>query len=236
MDSGNQNSNFDSIFIDSKHKEKLTMSVDTIQYWFVDIPLSVYIALVSGYLAYKIAYSGISESHKIFDIMMISIIFSSVATLTIFLFNELKSVHKIFDIDSLRLISASILTLLTSLFWRKYGLIKWLRFLNIFHIDPSLEKESTWKSITQINYEFVQAEVTLKNGSVLSLVDRTILHDLLFAGLYLGSDGGIFLVVQREKLPDGTVKELRQVNDENWGTTFTYVPASEIIKVSFRLK
>ena len=105
------------------------MPTDSVQFWFVDIPLSVYIAFVSGYIAYKIAYSGISESHKVFDIMLISIIFSSVATLTIFLFNELEPVYFIFSLNSLKLISAFTFTLITGLFWRKIGINNWRKFL-----------------------------------------------------------------------------------------------------------
>ena len=212
------------------------MSAETIQYWLVNIPLSVYIAFISGYLAYKVAYSGISDSHKVLDILMISIIFSSVATLTIFVFNELSEVHFIFNLDSLILVSASLFTLVTGLIWRKYGMNTWrksLENLDVYKEDGTI---SSWKVLTQQNKEFVQAEVTLKNGTVLSLLNRVALSDVLFKGLYFDNSGGIFLVVQEMRLPDGTIVKIQEEPNENWGATFTYIPATEISIVSFRMK
>ena len=212
------------------------MPTDSVQFWFVDMPLSVYIAFVSGYIAYKIAYSGISESHKVFDIMLISIIFSSVATLTIFLFNELEPVYFIFSLNSLKLISAFTFTLITGLLWRKIGINYWrkfLEYLNVYKEDGSI---TAWKVLTQQKREYVQAEVTLKNGTVLSLLDRTVLRDVLFQGLYFDDEGGIFLVVQKEQLPDNTIDIKENVTDEKWGTTYTYIPASEINRVLFRIR
>ena len=212
------------------------MSGDSIQFWFVDIPLSVYIAFISGYLAYKVAYSGISESHKVFDIMLISIIFSSVATLTIFIFNELAALQNIFSLDSLKLISACTFTILTGLFWRKFGMSNWQKLLSLLNIYQEHRSYSAWKVITEQKREYTQAEVTLRNGSVLSLLDRSILENVLYEGLYFDDEGGMFLVVQEEILPDGTIDLKQGVFDKNWGTTFTYIPASEITRVLFRLK
>ena len=212
------------------------MSAEAIQYWFVDIPLSVYIAFIAGYLAYRVAYSGISESHKVLDIMMISIIFSSVATLTIFIFNELSEFQFIFSLDSLKLVSAFTFTLSAGLFWRKIGINNWrnlIKFLNVYKEDGSI---SAWKVLTQQNCEYTQAEVTLKNGTILSLLDRIKLDHVPFKGLYLDNSGGIFLVVQKEKLSDGQIREMNEYTDKNWGTTYTYIPVTEISQVSFRLK
>ena len=212
------------------------MSAETIQYWLVNIPLSVYIAFISGYLAYKVAYSGISDSHKVLDILMISIIFSSVATVIIFIFNELSETHFIFNLDSLMLMSASLFTLVTGLIWRKYGMNTWrksLENLDVYKEDGSI---SSWKVLTHQNKEFIQAEVTLKNGTVLSLLDRTILRDILFQGLYFDNNGGLFLVVQKVKLSDGTIDYKNNVSDKRWGTSYTYIPASEICHVSFRIR
>ena len=212
------------------------MPADSVQFWFIDIPLSVYIAIISGYLAYRVAYSGISESHKVFDIMLISIIFSSVATLTIFMFNELKIVHNIFSSDSLKLASAFSFTILFGLFWRKIGIYNWrkfLEYLNVYKEDGSIV---AWNVLTKQNKEFVQAKVTLKNGTVLSLLDRIILDNVPFKGLYLDDEGGIFLVVQEMQLQDGTIVKIQNASDKIWGTSFTYVPASEINSVSFRLR
>lgn len=195
---------------------------------FFNLSLGLQVALGSGYLAYMIAYAGLRTHHKTMDAVFISLAFSSLGLIAFQALEKCGSVKSAFI--------TFLVCVVTAVIWRSFGRSVWLWIMNVLSVHREDGVYSPWDSIVQTDCRVGQVSVHLKNGGILYLDDRRQFTDVPWKGLYLGSDGGIIMVVESEKTPEGKEEVRKGIVDTDWGTRLTYIPAQEIERVNIRMK
>jgi hypothetical protein len=193
----------------------------------------VQVAIASGYAAYIVSYRGIRSHHSAQDTLFLSLVFSLVATGTLWLCRDLP--------PPLAGTWALITSLAAGLFWRRHGmqlLTETLRGPNTTWADDT---PSAWVRL-QENREFPvsQISVLLKDGTWLNCDETSKFNDAPYGPCVLGTNGDILIyltsttpkVVGTEAVKD---KVLKTVLHEQYGARLTYVPSGEIARVNIRL-
>lgn len=196
---------------------------------FFDLSLSLQVALGSGYLGYTTAYAGFRRDHRVEDVLFISLAFASVAMLT---FGFVEKSHGVL-LASLSSFGASVII---AAFWRKWGRKAWLWATSSAGVHRDDGSHDAWNQIVQTDRRVGQLSVHMKDGRVLYLSDRRKYDHCPWKGLYLGGNGAVVMVVEKEKDANGQLTDRKGITDPEWGTRLTYLPASEIQRVNIRLK
>lgn len=196
---------------------------------FFDLSLSIQVALGAGYLGYVTAYAGFRRDHRVEDVLFISLAFAAVAMLT---FGFVEQSQGVFAAALLAFGSSLALAAL----WRKWGRRAWLWATTNAGIHRDDGSHDAWSQIVQTDLQIGQVSVHMKDGRVLYLSDRRKYENSPWKGLYLGGNGAVVMVVEKEKDVDGLITERNGIADPEWGTRLTYLPASEIQRVNIRMK
>ncbi|ADO42356.1 hypothetical protein [Ketogulonicigenium vulgare] len=197
---------------------------------FLELTLTLQVSLGAGYLAYAVAYAGYRKDHRAEDAIFITIAFSALAQL-LFVVLEHAQFLPIISVPSVFLT-----TIAAGALWRKFGMSFWqtlMRWSGVHRDDGNLR---IWPILVHGNHEINQCQVYLKDGRVLNLLNGPAYIGQPWDGLLLGDDGSVLMVVENEYMPNGSVIEHGANFDAEWGTSLTYVPASEVSRVIFTLK
>ena len=197
----------------------------------LNLPLGIQIALAGGWLGYRTAYAGLDERHSTADRIMSVFVFGVPAMLITAPAAPLSPWLMILvaPIALAACVGVGIL-------WRK-RLRGWVhKKFQAFRVHRDDGLSSAWTALIHEDGEVVNASVELKSGRKLFTGERWDLLEEPWAGLNLGSDGSVVMIVQKvqEKDADGPVAVDRAVDD--FGARFTYIPASEIATFNMRLK
>lgn len=194
----------------------------------LDLPWQIQIALGSGYLAYLLAYAGIRQHHTATEVVFRSFSFGLVATATM-TWLPLKSGW----LEGAALLA----TLALGAFWRWKGMSWAKALLSKTNVSWTDDIPTAWLSITALRTDvrYSQLAVDLDCGRVLICDDTRRFADAPFGPCVFGLDGSVALYVTAELRSDGTWLEKHDVEDPIVGPRLTYIPASSIKRVEFRL-
>lgn len=196
---------------------------------------TVQIALASGYAAYIIAYRGIRSHHSTQDTVFCVLIFSLLASGTLWLLRDRSPV--------LGAILAFTWCIVAAAIWRSLGApaANWaLRKLKITWADDT---PSAWARLQENrSIRVSQIAVWLNDGSRLICEDVSLFTGLPYAPYVLGTNGDVLLYVThvRPKQSDDSnaerpaSKPQPTLLDPTFGALVTYVPVAKIERVTIR--
>lgn len=187
----------------------------------------IMVVLISGYGAYISSFIGLRSSHTIRDELFCMVVLGLVGYSISELLGEISFI--------VRLIAAYLVATLAGVILRIWLLRWWQKTMYAFNIHHDDGISNAWTRIIRDRGRILQISVHVKDGRILHLNDRLQYMNAHWQGLYLGSDGSIIFPVDEEELPDGTVEQRNDVNDDEWGVRLTYIPASEVCRVNMRM-
>jgi len=193
---------------------------------YFNLPLEIQTALGGGYLAFAIAYAGLSDQYRATDIVFRTMAFGLISLMAFRLSQQLGPIGA----SALGVAAA----LVAGILWRVVG----IRLVNRILAGLGVHREdgtySAWTAlIQQPGLTVSQLSVHTKDGRILY---QNALHDpkAHLNGMYFGRDGSIVMVVEEEELPDGTEEVRTGVRGPEWNTRVTYIPADQITRVNLR--
>lgn len=192
------------------------------------LPVGIVTALASGFMAYYTGYAGLRRGHSSQDALFISIVFGLAALVV---YQEMQVLP-----STWRIVIAFAVTITLSVVWRKWLRTGWNSFMRWLGVHRDDGVYGAWDVIADKDLAVGQISVHTKDGRILYLDNRLKYENEPWQGIYLGSDGSISMIVEREELPDGTIEERKEIISEEWGARLTYIPASEICRVNIRMQ
>lgn len=197
----------------------------------LNLPLETLLILVAGYIGYKITSGGMDHKDAPIDIVFIVLSFGLVAKLTF----DLVLVAGLAPGYS-AIVSLLVATVAGGL-WRKWLARFWQAALRISNLDYSYGSENALTTIvSDTTIHTTQLSVTLKCGDVLWSEDLSEFNNQPHGPCVFGADGSVALYVTSIKKRGGADYEDRDAiaTDSYWGSKITYIPASEVQRISVR--
>lgn len=194
------------------------------------LPLAVQAALGLGYLGYVIAFVGRRSAHRVEDTIFVSLAFGSVAYLTM-LGADLEAKPLI------GLSAAAAAIVIVAIAWRVVVQPAALWMFRRAKVSDFDVHATAWAGfLDAVNIQRVhQATVHLHDGRALFCSACDVYADHPLGRLYLGSDGGVALVVDVIRHPDGREEDLaEEVRADGWGLRVTFVPPEQIARLELR--
>lgn len=196
---------------------------------FLLLPLEVQVALGGGYLAYAVAYAGLDRRVRPAEMAFRVLAFGLVALISF------KAVLAQDCPPWAAALTAVLAATIAGALWRRF-LRHWvLALLDRLKISSEDGLPDAWTALIQARgLNVTQLSVHLTDGRVL-FHERSAYGSALHDGLYLGRDGSIVMVVEETLLPDGKTRITSEdIAHPDWGTRLTYIPASQIARVTLR--
>jgi hypothetical protein len=191
------------------------------------LPWEIQVALASGYAAYVLAYTGLRDRQRTIDVAFISLVFSLIATLVLWLLVSTGPV-----ISSA---AAFVVSLTSGIIWRKIGRPFVFFSLRKANVTWSNDDPSALASIVgNTKCPISQIAVLLDDGTWLSCKDAARFADAPFGPCHIGPNGDVALYLTHEQSPGVEERELTTVRDPFWGDRITYLPASRIKQMTIR--
>ena len=191
----------------------------------------IQLVLASGYAAYFASYIGIREHHKPIEILFIVMVYGLATKFCFDFVGELVA----------RPVAASIsfvATVLIGIVWRAWGRGVTRKLIRNTGYSWSDDDPSALHSITSsTDCWFTQVAVQTIDGTWLECRDTTSVSEEPNGPFIVGQTGDIALYVTDVTKPND-VKHSNQSSllDPSWGSRMHYIPANQIMKVTFRLK
>jgi hypothetical protein len=193
------------------------------------LPWEIQIALASGYAAYAVAYTGLHDRQRTVDVTFISLVFSLIATLVLWLMASEGLV--------ISGIVAFVISLLAGIVWRQIGRPFVFSALKWADITWSDDEPSALASLSSNSrHPITQVAVQMDDGTWLRCDDVRKFSDAPFAPCVIGPGGDIALYLSHEDSPDGKSKEITSARSRDYGDRITYIPASRIKRITLRYK
>lgn len=195
---------------------------------------TVQLALASGYASYIIAYRGIRSHHSAQDAAFSVLVFSLITSGVLWLMREHSPVF-------VGLVAFA-LSIITAALWRSSGepVLTWaLRKLKVTWADDT---PSAWARLQENrSIRVSQIAVWLNDGSRLICEDASLFAGLPYAPYVLGTNGDVLLYVTHLRPARATgasempaLKPQATTLDSRLGARVTYVPGSQIARVTVR--
>ena len=195
---------------------------------------TVQIALASGYAAYIIAYRGIRSHHSAQDTAFSVLVFSLIPSAILWMMQKRSPV--------VGGIVAFIVSIAVASFWRSIGgpVLNWLlRKLRVTWADDT---PSAWARLQENrSIRVSQIAVWLNDGSRLICDDASLFTGLPYAPYVLGTNGDVLLYVTHVRparaageRESPALKSQVTTLDATRGVRVTYVPSSQIARVTIR--
>lgn len=113
------------------------------------LPIQVLSVLASGYLSYRLAYTGRDASHKSVDVVFIAFVFAFIAQLSggvaVALLWPIS--HSILATPVVAALTGMACALVASALWRRWGMSWLFKFLRNTGISHSDRHTSAWQSV-----------------------------------------------------------------------------------------
>jgi hypothetical protein len=191
-----------------------------------NVSFAVQVSVVSGYLAYLIAYSGVRQHHTAADAVLKSFSFGIFAAATM----RLGYQHPIWTP-----VVASLMTVVAGICWRWFGMNLWNKWMRDAGVSWADDIPTAWISITAIRKDVrpSQIVVDIEGGRTLMCDDTRLFAKAPFEPCVFGLDGSIALYVTSE-YRDGNWIDHKDVSHPVDGDKLTYIPASCVKRVEIR--
>ena len=193
------------------------------------LPWEIQVSLACGYAAYVVAFTGLRSRHQTIDVLLITVVFSLVATATLWLLADLGALW--------RNGAALVVSLVCGLGWRLVGrplASKILRATNATWADDAPSALATLSENT--SHFATQVAVLLDDGTWLECRDTSIFSDAPFSPCVIGPSGDVAMYITHEQKQGDIVREYSTVRDTHYGDRITYLPAARIKRMTIRLK
>lgn len=195
----------------------------------LNLPWQIQVSLAAGYSAYMLAYIGLRHTHRQIDTVLISVVFSLIASGSLVLFS--RWTDRPLSLSA----AAFIATCLTAVAWRKWGRSALERGLRLIDVTWANDDPSSLVTLSaNSKFRLSQIAVLIDDGTWLQCNDTKKFSDAPFAPFLLGPNGDVALYLTHEEKPGETAKELTTVRHEHYGDRITYVPAARIRQITFR--
>jgi hypothetical protein len=187
---------------------------------------SVQVALASGYAAYIVGYRGIRAHHSTQDGLFLTLVFSLVASLGLYVLRD----H---DPATAGCIAFG-LTLASGLLWRCLGINMLNALLRAIDATWSDDTPSAMARLQENrSHRASQLSVLLIDGTALHCDDTTSFAGCPWAPFVIGSSGDVLMYTTSIKPADGP--ERKQVTTlDPMGDRITYIPAVQIARIHIR--
>ncbi|MFC3180481.1 hypothetical protein [Cypionkella sinensis] len=190
------------------------------------LPFTVQLGLGVGFLAYVTAYAGRRRGHSISEITFLTMAFGLPALLPLINGTGPVAANAIIGV---------MMAFGVALIWRGWALEAWQWAAKSIGLHAEDGLSFGWdKIVSYPNLATNQISVHTADGRILYLNDRTRFANAPFNGLYLASDGSIIMVVEEERMPDGSEQVRQNINHDTWGARMTYIPSDQVKRVNIR--
>jgi hypothetical protein len=191
------------------------------------LPWEIQLAMASGYAAYVLAYTGLRDRHRPIDVIFISVVFSLIATLTLWFLSAQGPI--------ISGTTAFAVSVIAGIAWRKFLRPVVLWALRKFDISWADDEPSALATLSANNkYRVSQIALLLDDGSWLCCEATHKFAASPFGPLQLGPNGDVALYVTSIVSPDGEEQNQGSVCDPIYGDRITYVAASRIKQITLR--
>lgn len=193
----------------------------------LDLPAETLVVLVSGYLAYRLAYLGRDSGHRPTDVVFIVLAFGLVAKAVV----ALSLIDAVYAQAGAGATSAMVVAGL----WRWRGMEWWFRLLRRTGISMADSHPTALQSVVRRESIRVhQVVVQRRNGTDLMCNDASLFEDAATGPFWLGEDGSVALYVTHVRTAGSDEwTEQRDVRHET-GDLITIVPADDVAMVELR--
>ncbi len=203
----------------------------------LELPFEIQVILASGYVAYKIASSGVEDNHKHIDVAFSILIYSVIAKLgyELSLTFLIETNTSPLSIKWLSIAGSFVLPVISAIFWRKWGKNFIVFLLQKAKISSENFRGSTWSSLIHEQFEWSYLSVRLNDGSYIESDLQSLPDELSKTTCELDEAGNIALYITSIIDPDGKEQIYDIENDvlDNHGREhLTFIPTSEIARVS----
>lgn len=190
------------------------------------LPLTLQIGLATGYLAYVTAYASKRRHHTVVDATFMTFAFGAPAVV-------LQTVAPLPPLAFA--VAAAAINLCFAVLWRMLGHRLWVALMRAGKVHYEDGLTDAWETvITTPGLKVGQVSVHTTDGRVLYLNDPDKYVDAPEGGLTFGTNGSVLMVVEEERMPDGTEQVREGISDPHWGTRMTYLPANQIVRINVR--
>jgi hypothetical protein len=194
------------------------------------LPLYLQVTLGCGYLAYVIAYAGKRNEEKTLDILLGTVLLSLPSTI-VWLGSDYWALP-----EWGKVLEALVVALLVGVAWRKWGMNAWFGLMHQYRVSNSDINKTTWQRITQdMQAVPTQLQVVLNSGVIYMCEDVQAYSDAVIPRYRTDLEGNVALYVSCWFDEEGIRHENESVRYHGWGDELTYIPASEIKQVIFRI-
>jgi hypothetical protein len=203
----------------------------------LNLPFGALAIIGSGYIGYRIAFTGKDKTHATIDVIFLSFVFAALAK---FASGSLRPSLSTRLPPAISEILVAVVSLLVVIFaaalWRRFGefhVFSALRRLKVSHSD---RYHTAWETITLRSGVYPsQLIVRKKDGSSLMSEKLSDFSEAPFGPCVFGSDGSIALYVTDFKSLNSDWEKTVDGATPDWGQPITYVAASEISEIEVRM-
>ncbi|MAZ32859.1 MAG: hypothetical protein CMO06_06905 [Thalassospira sp.] len=199
----------------------------------IELSWQTQIVIVSGYLSYVLAYSGMRSEHKTIDSVSIVLCFGGLGLLIIHTIDPL--IGEDFRFENVVLgISGVVVPIIFAVLWRKLFRENFGKFWRWTGVSEEDGLPTAWNTLIQKRgLLYTQINVTTKDGRVLESWPLEPFNNDPNGPCVLGADGSIGMYVTHITEVGEERREVRKLRDDN-GIRITYIPKDQIAEVDLR--
>lgn len=204
----------------------------------LDLPFGTLAVMASGYIGYRIAFTGKDKTHATIDVIFLTMVFAALAKfVSISLGSWVSAGQEGGATEFWGAVAALPSAVLAAAAWRRFGEVHVFHALRKLKISHSDRHRTAWETITQRSGVYPSQLIVKKTDGTLLMSE--CLADFATAPLgpcLLGQDGSVALYVT-DTMPQNGDWEKREPFDSkhaDWGYVLTYVPASQVSEIRLR--
>ena len=207
------------------------MAADEIKY-LLELPSQILVVLASGFIAYRIAYTGKDSGHKSVDVIFFTAVFAAFSRLVI-------AGVALFNTGSVATWSsyglAFIVAVAAAAFWRRAG-EEWVRgALRWTGISTSDRYTSALETMmAREGHKPNQLVVRKTDGSAVMCERLADFEHAPYGPCLLGPDGSVSLYVTDSRSGQGSDWEPVPTVKNDWGVALTFIPADHVAEIELR--
>lgn len=203
----------------------------------LNLPFGALAIIGSGYIGYRIAFTGKDKTHATIDVIFLTFVFAALAKFASGYLRPLLATHLSQANSEIVVAVVSLLVVIAAAaIWRRFGEFQIFRALRQLKVSHSDRYHTAWETITLRSGIYPsQLIVRKKDGSSLMSEKLSDFAKAPFGPCVFGSDGSIALYVTDFKSLNGEWESIVDAATPDWGQSITYIAASEISEIEVRM-
>jgi len=194
------------------------------------LPFEMQLVLAAGYMAYRVAVTGLDRNHRTTDVVFQVLTYGLVAYVTYDLAAKVMPL-------GVAMVSAVTASIVTASIWRKFGRNFFVGILRASKVTRENFSPSTWDHIIQNDQKWAYISVTRDDDVAFESNLQALPEGLPFEPLDLDTDGNVAIYVTRRisAKEEVTDYKIEDVIDKYGRAHLTYIPASRIKAITISL-